>query len=284
MKICSLKKLKRKLKRKLTKEYYKAAQAPFLDVVNTDEYIQLDKVSTIYESLKETLEKPLKMILLFGKPGTGKSMMLNRLYNELKDKIPTAIYYTPLVDEIEFIKSLARDILNFNPNNDFSFTQLIELLEEKSFETTPIVFLDEAQLYSDSLLEKIRLISDTRKVKFVVTLHKTDKEDLIAKEHFQTRIWQSIELHNALKQELLVYIQKKLLKHSQFDLANQFQKSQVNLIYKFTQGNYRDTNKLLYTLFELYMEYLEQSPHKVSTSNISKKLIEMAAIKSGFIS
>lgn len=268
----------------MTKAFYKGAQAPFIDIVNTDEYIQLDKVSTIYESLKETLDKPLKMVLLFGKPGTGKSMMLNRLYNELKDQLLTAIYHTPLIDEVEFLKSLARDILAIKPSDNFSFTQFIELLEKKSFETTPIVFLDEAQLYSDALLEKIRLISDTRKIKFVVTLHKTDKEDLIAKEHFQTRIWKSIELHNASKQELLVYIQKKLLKHSLFDLANQFQKSQVNIIYKFTQGNYRDTNKLLYALFELYLEYLEQAPHKISTAHVSKKMIEMAAIRTGFIS
>ena len=276
--------MRKKKRIKLTKELYKGAQAPFIDVVNTDEYIQLDKISTLYESLKETLAKPLKMVLLFGKPGTGKSMMLSRLHNELKDQLLTAIYYTPLIDEIEFMKSLARDLLNFKPSETFSFTQLIELLEKKNFETIPIVFLDEAQLYPDSLLEKIRLISDTRKVKFVVTLHKTDKEDLIAKEHFQTRIWQTVELHNASKQELLVYIQKKLLKHSLFDLANQFQKKQVNTIHKFTQGNYRDTNKLLFALFELYMDYLEQAPHKISTSHISQKMLEMAALKTGFIS
>jgi AAA+ ATPase superfamily predicted ATPase len=267
----------------MTKELYRGAQKPFMDVVNTDEYIQLDKVSTIYESLKETLDKPLKMVLLYGKPGTGKSMMLNRLHNELKDELLTAIYYTPLVDESEFLKSLSRDILSFKPFDEFTFTQFIELLEQKDFDTVPIVFLDEAQLYPDPLLEKIRLMSDTRNIKFVVTLHKTDKEDLIAKEHFQTRIWQSIELHNASKQELLVYIQKKLLKHAQFDLANQFQKAQVKRIYKFTQGNYRDTNKLIYALFELYIDYLEQAPHKISTASISKKMIEMAAIKTGFI-
>lgn len=268
----------------MNKELYKSAQAPFIDVVDLNEYIQLDRVSTIYESLLATMEKPLKMVLIFGRPGTGKSMMLNRLYKEISANQPAAIYHTPLVDELEFIKSIARDILSFRPFEEFSFTQLIELLEQKDFETTPIVFLDEAQLYSNDLMEKIRLISDTRKIKFVITLHKTEEEDLIAKEHFQTRIWESIELFNASKQELLTYIQKKLLKHSLFDLANQFGKPQVKWIYTFTQGNYRDTNKLLYTLFELYLDYLEQAPHKVSTSQISRKMIEMAAIKAGFIS
>ena len=64
------------------------------------------------------------------------------------------------------------------------------------FDTVPLVLLDEAQLYSSSLMEKIRLLSDSRKIKFVITLHKTEEEDIIAKEHFQTRIWESIERNN----------------------------------------------------------------------------------------
>jgi len=28
----------------------------------------------------------------------------------------------------------------------------------------------------------------------IISLHKTENEDIIAKEHFQTRIWESIEL------------------------------------------------------------------------------------------
>ena len=265
-------------------DIYKEAKASFIDMVDINEYIQLDRVSTIYESLKTTISKPLKMVLLYGKPGTGKSMMLNRLYQELKKEQLVAIYQTPLVDELEFIKALARDLLSFRPFEEFTFTQFIELLEQKDFETSPVVLLDEAQLYSESLMEKIRLISDTRKVKFIITLHKTDKEDLIAKEHFQTRIWESIQLHNASKQELLSYIQKKLLKHGMFDLANQFQKAQIATIYKFTQGNYRDTNKLLYTFFEICSAYLEQAPHKISTGHIAKKHLEMAAIQARFAS
>lgn len=265
-------------------DLYTQAKASFLDTVDVNEYIQLDRVSTIYNTLKTTIEKPLKMVLLFGRPGTGKSMMLNRLYTELKKGQPIAIYHTPLVDELEFLKALARDLLGFRPFETFSFTQFIELLENKSFDITPLVLLDEAQLYSDALMEKIRLISDTRKVKFIITLHKTDQEDLIAKEHFQTRIWDSIELHNASKQELLSYIQKKLLKHGLFDLANLFQKREVGLIYKFTKGNYRDTNKFLYNFFELCNAYVEQMPHKFSTQRITPKHLEMAALQAGFAS
>jgi hypothetical protein len=154
--------------------------------------------------------------------------------------------------------------------------------EENSSEV-PIILLDEAQLYSKEQIEKIRLLSDTRKLKFVITLHKTEKEDIIAKEHFQTRIWESIELVNASQSELKIYIQKKLMKANLFDTANMFHNNNISLIYKLTKGNYRETNKLLYTLFEIYDWYAHNDPSKISYSQISNKIIEMSALHTGIL-
>ena len=171
----------------------------FLDNVNTRDYIQLDRVSTIYQSLKDSVKKPLKMILLFGKPGTGKSMFLTKLYHDLSSSQKVFIYQTPILDESELFKSLARDIFNVKYNGELNFTQFMLIVKQNMPEDSqiPLVLLDEAQLYSSAQMEKIRLLSDTRSVKFVITFHKTEKEDLIAKEHFQTRIWETIELENA---------------------------------------------------------------------------------------
>lgn len=255
----------------------------FLDIVNAKDYVQLDRVALIYQTLKESVQKPLKMILLYGKPGTGKSMFLTKLHSELSQTQNVILYSTPILDEKEFYKALGRDICGFESSEELSFPSLISLLEKSEPSSIPLVLLDEAQLYSNTLMEKIRLISDTRKVKFVITLHKTEKEDLIAKEHFQTRIWESIELENASASELKIYIQKKLMKANNFDTANMFQNSSVNTIYSFTQGNYRDTNKLLYGLFEIYSYYLQNMPHKINTTAISSKIIEMAAIHTGLL-
>ena len=255
----------------------------FLDTVNARDYIQVDRVSTIYQSLKDSVNKPLKMILLYGKPGTGKSMFLTKLYNDLSTTKTVHLYQTPILDDIEFFKQLAQDLLDVKYQGELNFTQFMKIINEHSIDDIPIVLLDEAQLYSNSLMEKIRLLSDTRKVKFVITLHKTEKEDLIAKEHFQTRIWETIELENASAVELKIYIQKKLMKANCFDSANMFHSKSVNLIHKITNGNYRDTNKLLYTLFDIYNNYMENNPSKIDTNKVSNKIIEMSALHTGLL-
>ena len=268
---------------------FKHSRDVFTDTVDAKDYVQLDRVSSIYFSLKKSVKKPLKMILLYGKPGTGKSMFLAKLYEDLSKTQKIFFYPTPILDDSEFFKSLAKDLYGVKYSGELNFTQFMKIINlhtpKNSIEdkNVPIVLLDEAQLYSNEQMEKIRLLSDTRKVKFVITLHKTQEEDLIAKEHFQTRIWESIELINATQSELKIYIQKKLMKANLFDTANMFHNKNISLIYKLTNGNYRDTNKLLYTLFEIYHWYIKNDPSQISMDAISNKHIEMAALHTGLL-
>ncbi len=265
------------------KNLFESSKDAFLDIVDADNYVQIDRVAIVYRSLIEAIQKPLKMILLYGKPGTGKSMMLGRIYKDLHKKQKIVLYQTPIVDESEFFRSLARDIYNYTLKEDINFTRFNELSKSHDSELVPVVMLDEAQMYSTTLMEKIRLISDTRKIKFIIALHKTEREDIIAKEHFQTRIWEAQQLHNASAGELKIYIQKKLMRASCFDVANMFNDKNIRLIHSLSDGNYRDTNKLLFTLFSIASWYEEHQPTKISYTEFSSKVIEMAAIETGFI-
>lgn len=264
---------------------YENSRDVFLDTVNAKDYIHLEKLSAIYESLKNSIEKPLKMVLLYGKPGTGKSMFLSKLHDTLAPSQKVCLYKTPILDESEFFKTLAQDLYDMRYEGELNFTQFIKVVEKRELDsaTIPLILLDEAQLYTTPMMEKIRLLSDTRKVKFVIALHKTEKEDIIAKEHFQTRIWESIKLENASPAELKIYIQKKLMKISCVDTASMFTPKAINLIHKLTEGNYRDVNKIVYTLFDIYLYYANNNPSKINSNEISTAFIEMAAIHTGLL-
>jgi hypothetical protein len=267
------------------KSRYTAAKNVFVDSIDIDDYIELDSSLTTYQLLHNSIEKPLKMILLFGRPGTGKSILLNRIYEKLKHQKEIYYFDTPAPTEKEFFQKLFKVLTKkeMPKNTEVNFSALIDFCKSLRGSREIIILLDEAQMYAAEIMEKIRLLSDTRSIKFVVSLHKTEDEDLIAKEHFKSRIWEVIELKNATREDQTAYVHKKLLKKNLFEIANSIKAKDMKLIYQFTKGNYRECNKLMFTIFEICEYYDTHEPSKVNYSHIPKKIIEMSALKLGFI-
>jgi len=267
------------------KSRYEDAKNVFVDSIDTDDYIELDSSITAYRQLEHSMDKPLKMILLFGKPGTGKSILLNRIQEKLKDQKEIFYFDTPALNEKEFFHKLFKVLTrqDLPSNTEVNFSALVNFCKNLRGKREIVILLDEAQMYGPEMMEKIRLISDSRVVKFVVSLHKTEDEDLIAKEHFQSRIWEVIELKNATKEDQADYIHKKLLKKNLFEIANSIKNKDMKLIHSFTKGNYRECNKLIFTIFEICEYYDKNEPSKINYAHVSKKIIEMAALKLGYI-
>ncbi len=248
------------------------------------DYVNLDKSAYAYDRLVQTLDKPLKLILFFGKPGTGKTFLLQKIYNDYKDKKNVIFFPRPFFEESEFLEALYKDIFKEEPPTFSGYNEFLSAATKKLEDKTSItVLIDEAQLYPQELIEKIRLMSDSRKFKFLFTVHKTEKEDVLAKDYFQTRIWETIELHNSSLKEIKTYIEKKILFHNKFEYLSLFKDTHYKFLMKVTDGNLRTINKLMYKLFEILEYYDINKPSKVNGKTLKIKYMEMAAINLGMI-
>lgn len=262
----------------------------FIDDNGVFDYVNLDKSALTYNKILNALQKPLKLILFYGKPGSGKTFLLSKIKSDLEKDQNIVLFKQPFFNETEFILALNREIFKDQNLQITSYEAFMRFykeqngLEENVVPQKPyILLLDEAQLYPSELIEKIRLMADTRLFKFLFTVHKTDEEDVLAKDYFKTRIWESVELPISTLSEIRLYLEKKLLYHKFHECFYMFKHDQFELIHKLTGGNLRILNKLMYKIYEIYEYYEEHKPSVISSKHIQDMIIEMAAIDSGLI-
>lgn len=255
------------------------------------DFISLDKSVIAYNKIFSSLQKPIKLILFYGKPGSGKTVILNKIQQDIRDRTKVLFLPQTFFDEKEFIVHIFKEIFKFAaPSEVINYEAFMRyfrdnfLSDRNNSKYIPIVILlDEAQLYPDILMEKIRLMADSGYFKFLFTVHKTNKEDIIAKDYFKTRIWESIELEYPNEQEVNIYINKKLKKLGEIKTKNIFNEENLDFIYFLTEGNLRSINKLLYKSFEILEYYDKNKPSEFLNKDLMQRVLEMSAITLGFL-
>ncbi len=248
------------------------AKEAFLDRIDPEQFIRLECNIPLLEKLHDLKEAQFKIALLRGEPGIGKTMLLSKFAQESD----VLFFHTPFFKIEEFEQAL-KDALRLP--QEIPLVKGLESLEPY----TKMVILDEAQLYEKNFLEYIRILSDSEKLKFLLSFHTIDQENPLAQQHFQSRIFTTLSLFPPLVSELHIYIQKRLFMIGLSELSQNFSLKETKFIYSFTKGNFRQTNKFLYTLFDI-LEYFEKNyPTKVDTTKVTKKYLQMCAIYMGYI-
>lgn len=190
----------------------------------------------IFTKINELL-KQKALILLWGKSGSGKSILLQRLVKQHKAVLINEIFK----DELEF-KSC---------------------VEKAKAQGVNIILLDEVGMYTQTLFEYIRIYSDT--LSFVLSSHK--KILLFQKEHFKSRFHAQIELKNLSLAELKDYMKAK------FKL--EFSHKNLSFLMKIYKGNLRNIDKILKSFQELsqYFQHNKNEKYVLTLSALENDLL-----------
>jgi type II secretory pathway predicted ATPase ExeA len=235
-------------------EKFAKAKELFRDVVDLNNYIPLATSEKTKQDLLNAINQKEKMILLTGEAGSGKSLLLRSVYNELKEKREVFFVSNPYL-EIE-------SVLNFLKNLDLNSHQ--------------ILLFDEAQLLTPETWENLRIYADRGNVTIVFATHDTDIKELLAKKHFSTRINYIIPVKPVSLDEMEKFILSKLLKHGYNSIADMLSKKNFKKIYSYTKGSLRATNQLMYKLLDVVDYFYKKDPKRFEKGKIDNKYIEIA--------
>ena len=233
---------------------FNEAKELFRDIVDVKNYIPLPSSQAIKSDLLRAINQKEKMIILTGKAGSGKSLLLKSIYEELKEK-----------EKIFFIS-----------NPYLEIDSMLELIDRLNLDSHYILLLDEAQLLTTEIWENLRIYADRGNITIVFATHDTDIKSLLAKKHFKTRINYIISTKSPSLSEIENFILTKLLKNNFNDIASMFRKSNFKLIYKFTKGSFRATNQLMYKLFDVMDYFYTTHPNRFNLKKLDNKYIYIA--------
>lgn len=160
-------------------------------------------------------------VLLTGEVGTGKTTLLNRLLQWLREqRMPTAFIFNPRLTQQEFFHYMLAEfgIESKSTSKGEILLKLNDwLLERLAKNETPVLIIDEAQHLSDDMLEEIRLLTNletsSQKLLQIVLCGQPELAEKIASPHLR-QLRQRIALRTKTMplsaEETAHYIQQRL--------------------------------------------------------------------------
>jgi len=199
----------------------------------------------------ETSESRLKILL--GVPGSGKTFLINFLEKKWKEKRILLLQAPLTINELK--DRMKQELITRQVN---------------------FIIIDEAQLLDTLALEYVRVVTDNNEIEIMLSMHLKEGKKLLEKEHFKSRNIDIIELNLLTKKEMIQFINVELIKHN---ASHIFTNKEFDIIYNYTNGNFRYIKKFIRTLFEL-LEFA-YTKHLTKYQKPNRCLLTMTALELG---
>lgn len=263
---------------------FSEAKNVFLEKADEMDYIDLDINISARHRLEQLISKvPFQIVILTGKPGVGKSYLIKQLEQSIPEE-NLHIQLFPFLSLNGFLAQLHLKFLphiriNKNMTRDEFFKSFSENLPKN--ELSPVIIIDEVQLYGDKELEVIRMLSDCRVFRFILVTHALKNKEVLNESYFTSRIWNKVVINQLDIKNVRLFILQKLHKAGLDRIAGLFREHHYKFIYKNTDGNLRLLTRMCFLLFDICEYYYNIEPAVFSKGEIPRKYIEMAAIELG---
>jgi len=232
------------------------AKELFKDEIDISLYVPLYKKLEI--DMMYAINEKEKIVLLYGDAGSGKTFLLNRVFKVLKEKekeIGSYLYFI------------------HNPKNQEQLLNKLLLLETDNHR---VLFIDEAQSLKDDKIETLRFFSDNRNYTIILATHEKKAREIFSKKHFESRINYILQTTPCSYDDMVMFISSKLRDNGFETIDRMFSKSNYKLIYKYTKGNLREINQLIYRAFDIIEYFYNKNPVSIKKDKLDNKFIEMA--------
>ncbi len=228
---------------------YKRAASLFEDRADSGDYFDSASAERSRSTLKMLAsEEERKLLFLLGEPGVGKSHMLETIAEEMRSDRLIVHLKEPFFEPKDFLERLLRDV---DENADGALEEMKRVAVDAYGEKEHLIMIDEAQILDEKSLEFLRILADTKALRLLLSMHRKEGEEILAKPHFRTRSHRVVEIGTLTPDEVRRYIEGRLKKNGLDEISQMFEPKHLKRIYRYTEGNFRTLKRMMQTLFEL---------------------------------